>query len=153
MTLRYSFLFALLAGTGIARAQNTPAQDSVRAAVGFLFTAMKDADSAKLVAAFDDSAVLQTIVVDSNGRTIAHSYPISQFASAIGKLPKGAADEQVRIETLKVNGPLAQVWAPYHFYYNGTLLHCGVDAFQLIRTGGVWKILYIVDTREKGVCE
>jgi len=49
-----------------------------------------------------------------------------------------------------MDGPLAMVWAPYHFYYNGTLLHCGVDSFQLIRTGGVWKILYIVDTRKKG---
>jgi hypothetical protein len=152
MTLRYFLLVAFLATTtGVVRAQS--AQDSVKAAVNLLFTAMKNADSAQLVAAFDDSAVLQTIIVDSAGKTTARSYPVAEFAMAIGRLPKGAADEQVRIETLKVNGPLAQVWAPYHFYYNGTLLHCGVDAFQLIRVNGVWKILYIVDTREKGRCE
>jgi hypothetical protein len=151
MTLRYFFLLALLTAGGAVRAQS--AQDSVRAAVGLLFTAMKNADSAQLMTAFDDSAVLQTIVVDSTGKTIARSYPVAEFAMAIGRLPKGAADEQVQIETLKVNGPLAQVWAPYHFYYNGTLLHCGVDAFQLIRTNGVWKILYIVDTRDKGICD
>jgi len=121
--------------------------------VNLLFTAMKNADSAQLMSAFDDNAVLQTIVVDSNGKATAHSYPVVEFAQAIGRLPKGAADEQVHIESLKMDGPLAMVWAPYHFYYNGTLLHCGVDSFQLIRTGGVWKILYIVDTRKKGICD
>ena len=151
MTLRYLLFVALLAMTGVVRAQS--AQDSVKAAVNLLFTAMKSADSAQLVAAFDDSAVLQTIVVDSAGKATARSYPVTEFASAIGRLPKGAADEQVHIETLKVNGPLAQVWAPYHFYYNGTLLHCGVDAFQLIRIQDLWKILYIMDTRENGRCD
>jgi hypothetical protein len=142
---------AFLAIAGAVRAQ--PAQDSVKAAVNLLFTAMKNADSAQLVTAFDDSAVLQTILVDSTGQTKARSYPVTQFASAIGKLPKGSADEQIHIETLKIDGPLAVVWAPYHFYYNGTLLHCGVDSFQLIRVNGIWKILYIVDTRKKGACE
>ncbi|HEY8969968.1 MAG TPA: nuclear transport factor 2 family protein [Puia sp.] len=151
MTFKYLLIIACIVPMGAARAQS--GQDSVRAAVNLLFTAMKNADSAQLMSAFDDSAVLQTIVVDSNGKTTAHSYPVAEFAQAIGRLPKGAADEQVRIESLKMDGPLAMVWAPYHFYYNGTLLHCGVDSFQLIRTGGIWKILYIVDTRKKGICD
>ena len=151
MTLKYLLIFSLLAVIGGARAQSP--QDSVRTAVNQLFAAMKSADSTQLVAAFDDSAVLQTIIVDSAGKVSARSYPATQFASAIGKLPKGAADEQIHIETLKIDGPLAAVWASYHFYYNGTLLHCGVDSFQLVRVNGVWKILYIVDTRNKGACE
>ena len=145
------FAVALLVVSCSARAQT--AQDSVRAAVNLLFTAMRNADSAQLMDAFDDNAVLQTIVVDSAGKVKAQNYPVTTFASAIGRLPKGAADEQVKIETLKIDGPLAAVWAPYHFYYNGTLLHCGVDSFQLIRVNGTWKILYIVDTRKKGACD
>jgi hypothetical protein len=151
MPLKYFLSLSLLMVMGAARAQS--GQDSVRAAVNLLFTAMKDADSAQLKAAFDDSAVLQTIVVDKDGKTTARSYPVAEFAQAISKLPKGAADEQIHIESLKMDGPLAMVWAPYHFYYNGTLLHCGVDSFQLIRVSGVWKILYIVDTRKKGECD
>jgi len=151
MTFKYFLIIACIIPMGAARAQS--GQDSVRAAVNLLLTAMKNADSAQLMSAFDDNAVLQTIVVDSKGKATAHSYPVVEFAQAIGRLPKGAADEQVHIESLKMDGPLAMVWAPYHFYYNGTLLHCGVDSFQLIRTGGVWKILYIVDTRKKGICD
>lgn len=151
MARRYFLVLALIAASAAVRAQT--ARDSVRAAVNLLFTAMKNADSAQLASAFDDSAVLQTIVVDSTGAVKARSYPVAQFASAIGRLPKGAADEQVTFETLKIDGPLAVVWAPYRFYYNGTLLHCGVDSFQLIRVKGIWKILYIVDTRKKGNCD
>jgi len=151
MILKYLFAVVCILSVSAVRAQS--GQDSVRAAVNLLLTAMKNADSAQLMSAFDDNAVLQTIVVDSNGKATAHSYPVVEFAQAIGRLPKGAADEQVHIESLKMDGPLAMVWAPYHFYYNGTLLHCGVDSFQLIRTGGVWKILYIVDTRKKGICD
>lgn len=151
MILKYLLAIAFVMVMGTVCAQS--GQDSVRAAVNLLFTAMKNADSAQLMSAFDDSAVLQTIVVDTNGRTTAHSYPVTEFAQAIGRLPQGAADEQIHIEALKVDGPLAMVWAPYHFYYHGTLLHCGVDSFQLIRVNGVWKILYIVDTRKKGICD
>jgi len=151
MILKYLFVVVCILSVSAVRAQS--GQDSVRAAVNLLFTAMKNADSTQLMSAFDDSAVLQTIVVDSSGKTMARSYPVAEFAQAIGRLPKGAADEQVHIETLKMDGPLAMVWAPYHFYYNGTLLHCGVDSFQLIRVKGVWKILYIVDTRKKGICD
>jgi hypothetical protein len=151
MALKYFFTAACLMVLGITRAQS--GQDSVRAAVNLLFTAMKNADSAQLVSAFDDSAVLQTIVVDSAGKTTAHSYPVTEFATVVGRLPKGAADEQIHVESLKVDGALAMVWAPYHFYYNGTLLHCGVDSFQLIRKDGAWKILYVVDTRNIGGCD
>jgi len=151
MTLKFLFAIACVMVMGTVHAQS--GQDSVRAAINLLFTAMKNADSAQLVSAFDDSAVLQTIVMDSNGKATARSYPVTEFAQAIGRLPKGAADEQIHIEALKMDGPLAMVWAPYHFYYNGTLLHCGVDSFQLIRVNGVWKILYIVDTRKKGICD
>jgi len=151
MGAKILFTVALLAAACSVRAQST--QDSVRAAVNLLFIAMKNADSAQLMSAFDDSAVLQTIVVDSMGKAKALRYPAATFANAIARLPKGAADEQVKIESIKIDGPLASVWAPYHFYYNGTLLHCGVDSFQLIRVNGVWKILYIVDTRKKGACD
>jgi len=137
-------------GSVHAQQAATATADSVRAAVNNLFVAMRNSDSAALSDAFDDSAVLQTLVVDGNGGTTARSYPVAEFATAIGKLPKGSADEQIRVDVLKVDGPLAIVWAPYHFYYNGTLIHCGVDSFQLIRARKGWKILYIVDTMKKG---
>lgn len=134
------------------KAQST-SEDSVKAAVNALFTAMKNSDAAGIRASFADSAVLQTIVTNKEGKTFARNEAIAEFAASVGKLPKGAADEQVQFDVIKIDGPLAIVWAPYKFYFSGKFSHCGIDSFQLIRTDGVWRILYIVDTRRKESCE
>ena len=133
-----------------ARSQSTgAAEDSVRAAVNMLFTAMKHSDGDALRAAFTDSAILQTIVDGKDGKTEVLNYPVAAFAATIAKLPAGAADENIQFDVLRIDGPLAIVWAPYRFYFNGKLSHCGIDSFQLLRVGGIWKILYIIDTRRK----
>jgi hypothetical protein len=129
------------------------AEDSVKATVNQLFTAMKDADPVALQATFADSAILQTIVTGKDGRTSVRTEPIPDFAKQIGKLPKGAADERIQFDVIKIDGALAMVWAPYSFYYNGQLNHCGADSFQLVRIDGKWKIVYIIDTRRKHLCE
>ena len=53
------------------KAQST--EDSVKAAVNFLFDAMKNADAGKLEAAFADSAVLQTIGGSKDGNILIKS--------------------------------------------------------------------------------
>ena len=78
---------------------------------------------------------------------------IDAFVQAIGKSPKGALDERIQFETIKIDGPLAIVWTPYKFYYEGKFSHCGVNSFQLVRINGEWRIQYLIDTRRKDGCE
>lgn len=134
-----------------AIAQTT--EDSVKTAVNQLFTAMKNADGPALQAAFTDSALLQTITRNKEGKMLVKNESITGFASSISKLTKGAADERIVFETIKIDGPLASVWTPYKFYLNGQFSHCGVNSFQLVRLNGQWKIQYIIDTRRKQGCE
>jgi len=142
-------LISLLLWGIVAGAQAQTAEDSVKASVKVLFDAMLHSDSATLVSAFADSAILQSVSVGKDGNTKVTTDPIHEFASLIRKLPVGAADERIRFETVRVDGSLAMVWAPYTFYYNGKLSHCGADSFQLVRVNGVWKIQYLIDTRRK----
>jgi Putative lumazine-binding len=128
-------------------------EDSVKAAVNFLFDAMKNADAIKLATAFADSAVLQTIGVSKEGDIVIRNESVKEFAASIGKLQKGAADERIQFETIKIDGPLASVWTPYQFYFKGKFSHCGVDSYQLVRIKGQWKIQYLIDTRRKQGCE
>lgn len=134
-----------------ANAQGTA--DSVKQTVNTLFTAMKNSDAALLESVFTDSAILQSVAVNKEGKTIVENESVADFAATIKKLPKGDADERIEFDMVKIDGPLAMVWAPYKFYYKGVFSHCGVDSFQLIRVNGVWKILYLVDTRRKKGCE
>jgi hypothetical protein len=124
------------------------AEDSVKAVVNNLFTAMKNSDKNALLECFADSAILQTITLSGQVR----SETVAPFAEQISKLPKGAADERIRFDVVKTDASLATVWTPYQFYYNGAFSHCGVNSFQLVRIQGAWKIQYLIDTRRKDAC-
>ena len=134
-----------------AKSQNT--EDSVKVAVNRLFDAMKNSDSAMLISSFADSAVLQTISSNKNGEVLITNESIKGFAHSIGSAPKGWLDERIKFDIIKIDGPLASVWTPYSFYYNGRFSHCGVNSFQLIKTINGWKIQYIIDTRRKEGCK
>ncbi len=128
------------------------AEDSVKAAVNMLFDGMKNSDPIAIKNAFADSAMLQSIAVTKEGKTIIKDEAVKDFSVAISKMIRGDADERIVFETIRIDGPLALVWAPYKFYYKGQFSHCGVDSFQLVRINGVWKIQYLVDTRRKEPC-
>ncbi|MEO6316561.1 MAG: nuclear transport factor 2 family protein [Chitinophagaceae bacterium] len=144
----FAIFLGLAAGT---TAQTT--EDSVKAAVTALFDGMKNADANAIQNAFADSAVLQTISNNKEGKLIIKTEPVAAFASSISKMAKGNADERIQFESIKIDGPLASVWTPYKFYYKGQFSHCGVDAYLLVRIAGVWKIQYLIDTRRKTPCE
>jgi hypothetical protein len=51
-----------------------------------------------------------------------------------------------------VRGPFAQVWAPYVLRNNGAVVHCGIDAFQLVKDAGAWKIHSSLSSMEPEAC-
>lgn len=145
MKLILSFLLVFTFITSSAQT----AEDSVKAAVNKLFEGMKSSDASMIKSAFADSAILQSVGRTRDGKTVIQSETVDGFAEIVSKLPKGAADEQIQFETIKIDGPLAIVWAPYKFYFNGQFSHCGADSFQLVRLNGKWVIQYLIDTRRK----
>ena len=135
------------------KSNSQTAADSVKAVINQLFAAMLNADAAKLKETFADSAILQTIRKNKEGSFITETEKVSDFADFISTVKKDSADERITFESIKIDGPLAAVWAPYNFYYNGIFSHCGVDSFQLLRINGRWKIIYLIDTRRKQGCK
>jgi ketosteroid isomerase-like protein len=125
---------------------------NVKATINQLFEGMRNADSTKILSAFAPAAIMQTIVENNEGKTSIRQNQVAGFAASVGKLAKGAADEQIVFETIKVDGDLAIAWTPYRFIFNGNFSHCGVNTFTLVKLDGVWKINYIIDTRRKENC-
>ena len=144
-------LFIVLGCVFSSKAQT--AEDSVKAAVTVLFKGMVTADAGLLRSAFTDSAILQTIVTSKDGLTSVRNEDVKDFADFVSKQKKGAADERIEFETIKIDGALASVWTPYKFYFDGKFRHCGVNSFQLVRINGIWKIQYLIDTRRLTGCE
>jgi hypothetical protein len=129
------------------------AEDSVKAVVKQLFDGMRNSDASAILTVFADSAILQTVGKAKDGNIVVQNEDIKVFANSISSLKKGAADEQIVFGSIKIDGPLAMVWAPYKFYFDGKFSHCGVDSFQLVFVNGQWKIQYLIDTRRKQPCQ
>ena len=148
---KYLLVIVLVTVTAQVKAQT--AEDSVKAVINQLFTSMRNADSAGVVNCFSERNILQTIVRDKDGNISAKSDLVSNFGRSIAGLQKNAVDERIEFETIKIDGPLASVWTPYKFYFNGNFSHCGANSFQLLREKNGWKIHYLIDTRRKEPCE
>lgn len=48
--------------------------------------------------------------------------------------------ERIWNPDVRVHGAIATVWTPYDFWIDGKFSHCGIDAFELVKTAGGWKI-------------
>lgn len=129
------------------------AEDSVKAVVTQFFDGMRNADVNMVKNSFSDSAMLQTIVTNREGKTSVRNEPLSGFSDVIKQQQKGDLDERIVFETIKIDGSMALAWTPYKFYYKGQFSHCGVNSFMLVKINGAWKIQYVIDTRRKQGCE
>src|SRR6476469_8249847 len=148
---QFLILFIVLGCLNSSKAQTT--EDSVKSTVNLLFKGMITADPQLLRSCFADSAILQTIVTNNEGQTMVRNEAVQGFVDFVSSQKKGAADERIEFEMIKIDGPLASVWTPYKFYFDGKFRHCGVNSFQLVRINGVWKIQYLIDTRRLTGCE
>ena len=146
------FLLTLITTMASLISNAQTAEDSVKATVNNLFTAMKNADTTLLKSTLANEAIFQTISRDKEGNTIVRTEEIKGFIEFVGKQPKGDADERIIFGAIKIDGALASVWTPYNFYAGGKFSHCGANSFQLVKLKGEWKIQYLIDTRRRQGC-
>lgn len=118
-----------------------------------LFDGMREADSAKVKALFDQDVQLYTSFTNKEGRDILKKDELAPFLNAIGSPHDKIWDEKIWNTKVNVDKGIAQVWTDYAFYIGSDFSHCGVDAFHLIKdTSGKWKIVHLMDTRRKEGC-
>ncbi len=48
--------------------------------------------------------------------------------------------EEMKYETVLVNGDMAQVWGPYVFLANSVVSHCGINSLSMVKTDSGWKV-------------
>lgn len=121
------------------------------ATVQRLFDAMRTRDTAAIRQVLDPNARLYGL------RTRRDSTAVVQVISGndfIGAVARGgpAWHERIFDPEVRVSGGLATVWGEYDFHAGTEFSHCGVDAVQLLRVGGTWKIVAITDTFVRTGC-
>ena len=142
--------FMLIISTGTFAQQTETA--AIKQTVNTLFDAMRNGDSTLLRSVFSKDMVLQSVSDDKEGKALLSTEKADEFVKAIGTPHTAVYNERIVFDAIKIDGDLASVWAPYKFYLGDKFNHCGVDVFQLMKTAGGWKVIYIVDTRRKDNC-
>ena len=145
--MRFIFYFLLFFISVPAIAQDP--NDDIKQVITQLFKGMQESDSASVASVFMDGAIMQTIVNTKENKTIVKNELVNNFASSVGRQKKGSLNEIIEFDDIKIDPPLAFVWTPYRFYYNGSFTHSGVNAFCLVKSLDGWRIQYIIDTRKR----
>jgi len=123
------------------------------AVVNQVFEAMRTNDSTMLKGAFIEIPSTYTVFRDKKGVTQFRADDFQNFVNAVGKPKADVWNEPIWNEKIEIDEALASVWVDYAFYLNDKFLHCGVDAFHLVKLDAEWKIFHLVDTRRRADCD
>ena len=127
-------------------------QSDVQKVIEILFDGMRAGDSGMVSKAFSTDAIMQTVAKNEAGETVVKQTELAKFLDIVGTPRDEVLDERITSYDIKVDGDLASAWTPYQFYIGEKFSHCGVNSFQLVKTSGQWKIVFIIDTRRKDDC-
>lgn len=84
-----------------------------------------------------------------DGKPDVHAFSNEEYFADLQAGSKQKMQERIWNPEVRINGLIATVRAPYDFWIDGKLSHCGVDNFDLIKTEEGWKIAGGVYTVEQ----
>jgi Putative lumazine-binding len=119
----------------------SPEDQAVLAPVQALFAGMSHRDAAAIQAPLLAGGSL-TLMRD--GKPVQMSF--DDFAARVAKPGTTRIEERIHHPLVRIDHDLAVVWAPFDFFTNGKVDHCGTDLFSLVRVNGQWRIAAIADT-------
>ena len=133
-----------------AAAPSQGAEQAVLAVVTRMFEGMRTADSAMVRSTFAAGARFAMVDPRATPPTVRYETPDGWITAIAGS--NRTWDEQIYDVQVKVDGGIAHVWAPYTFYLNKAVRHCGVNTIALIQVGSDWKMTQLADSRRREGC-
>lgn len=148
------FLILLIFTANLTFAQSSSERDSAKKTITEFFEAFHKQDTVKLKSLSHPNIVLQSISVPENEVASLVTDSFADFLRNIASIPSDTQFEEILHDfEVNIHGKMANVSTPYSFYLNDEFSHCGVNSFQLMKADGKWKIIYLVDTRQKHGCD
>lgn len=143
----------LLLFSSFGLSQTIPEEESAKKLVTDFFEAFHQQDSSRLKSFAYQDVILQSISVSETEEVKLTTYTYSDLVDRIVSIPETTKFEEILHDfEVSIHGKIANVSTPYSFYLNDEFSHCGVNTFQLMKVGEDWKIIYLVDTRQKTGC-
>lgn len=128
-------------------------KEAVKNTVIMFFEGFHNQDSVAIKRTTSEDIIMQTVGKDDKGVSKVKTSNFKKFLKSIVSIPDTTKfHEKILSYQIKVDGNMANAWTPYQFWINDTLSHCGVNSFQMHKQNGIWKIIYIIDTRRRDDC-
>jgi len=131
---------------------NSPATDQagVLATIDAVFAALEAGDGAALLDHVYAEGRLTAVGVRRDGSVGARRESFAEYSARL-KLGQGFT-ERITDPVIAVDADIATVWAPFTVTRGGKLANCGVDHFDLVREGGVWKVMNLTFSSRTSNC-
>jgi hypothetical protein len=122
-------------------AADTPDEQAVLAPIQAMFAGMSARDAAAIRKPTLPGGVM---VLMRDGKPVQMTF--EDFATRVAKPGTTKIEERIHNPLIKIDNDLAVVWAPFDFYVDGKVSHCGTDLFNMVRQEGEWRIASVADT-------
>ena len=97
---------------------------------------------------------IQTAFFNKKGEGVFVEDGPEKLVNAIANRPDDQKwDERLTNFNIQIDANMANAWVDYEFWFNEKFSHCGVNSFQLVKTEGKWRIIYLIDSRRRSSCD
>ncbi|MEM6514654.1 MAG: nuclear transport factor 2 family protein [Bacteroidota bacterium] len=145
-----NFLICLVLIMSFQVYSQNPEELKVKNTIKEFFKGFHAQDSVLILKTVHTEIKMQSVDSRRGGKAKLDTSKFENFLNSILSIPETVTfNEKLLDYDIKIDGNMAHAWTPYEFYLNGKLSHTGVNSFQLFKDEDDWKIIYIVDTRNK----
>ena len=124
----------------------------VAAALAAVMTAINARDADGFLALQQPGTLIQIQRFNPDGTSSLQVAPATDFAARMRARKGISVDERLIDPQILVTRDFAHVWAPYSINVAGKRLHCGVDSFGFVKTGGKWLLTSLAWTADPTGC-
>lgn len=135
-----------------AFAQKADDSKDALAVVNKMFEMMAAHKPAEIVALHTPEAQLVAVFKNKEGKSNIRTFKAEEFFTKNFSVKNAELSEDMYAPKVEIFGDFAQISGRYVFFVNGKILHCGVNAFHLVRTDAGWKIAGSSSTMEPQGC-
>lgn len=132
---------ALVPVTMAAAPARPPAERAVLVPIQAFFAGMSARDAAAIKKTTVPGG---TLVLMRDGKPVQMTF--DDFADRVAKPGTTRIEERIHDPLIRIDHDLAIVWAPFNFFVDGKIDHCGTDLFVVVRQSGAWRIASVADT-------
>lgn len=136
--------------------QNKDSEElKVKTAIETFFEGFHKGDTTLMKSVMMPKVTMQTAFVNKDGQgQFKDDGGADNLLKAIAGRPNDQKwDERLLDFNIQVDANMANAWVAYEFWYNDSFSHCGVNSFQLVKTQGKWRIIYLIDSRRRQGCQ